>query len=74
MLRHRRAITRHTETLVHEGLVETIDVGERRTRCLRLTKYNPSYVPPAERPAVVEAPEEGLHTMDDESLGGSLSV
>jgi hypothetical protein len=59
---------------VHEGLIEIIEVGERRTRCLRLTKYNPDYVPPAERPKVFEVPEDGLHTMDDGTLRESDEV
>lgn len=42
-LRHRRAVPRHIDSLVLNGVVERLDVGEKQTRCLRLTKYNPDF-------------------------------
>lgn len=39
--RHRRAVWRHIEAMVLDGIVERVDVGEKEIRCLRLTKYNP---------------------------------
>nr|XP_018264916.1 uncharacterized protein I303_03097 [Kwoniella dejecticola CBS 10117]OBR87074.1 hypothetical protein I303_03097 [Kwoniella dejecticola CBS 10117] len=41
VMRHRRAVRRHIDSLVIDGLIERLEVGEARTSCIRLSKYNP---------------------------------
>ncbi|WVR05664.1 hypothetical protein IAU60_002686 [Kwoniella sp. DSM 27419] len=38
-MRHRRAVKKVIETLIFEGIVERLAVGESKTDCIRLTKY-----------------------------------
>ncbi|BEJ18080.1 hypothetical protein CspHIS471_0703570 [Cutaneotrichosporon sp. HIS471] len=45
--RHRRQLQRHIALMVDEGVVEYVDIGNALRACLRLTKFNPDYVPPA---------------------------
>lgn len=52
-------------------MIEVIEVGEKRIRCLRLTKYNPDYVPRTENAKIEEVDDDGLHTIDDSTLGES---
>lgn len=44
-VRHRRQLQRHITTLIEDGVVEYVDIGTSARACLRLTKYNPDYVP-----------------------------
>lgn len=44
--RHRRQLQRHIATMVDDGIVEYVDIGSALRACLRLTKYNPDFVPP----------------------------
>ncbi|OCF33220.1 hypothetical protein I316_04961 [Kwoniella heveanensis BCC8398] len=55
--RHRRAVNRQIETLVYEGLVERLSVGEKAISCIRLVKYNPDYT--------AETPTEPVGTNED---------
>ncbi|WWC87968.1 uncharacterized protein L201_002870 [Kwoniella dendrophila CBS 6074] len=41
VMRHRRAVVRHIDSLVMDGSIERVFVGEAKTSCIRLTKYNP---------------------------------
>lgn len=45
--RHRRQLQRHIAQMIDEGIVEYVDIGSALRACLRLTKHNPDYVPPA---------------------------
>jgi hypothetical protein len=74
VLRHRRAVARHVDALQHAGILEIIEVGERRVRCLRLTKYNPDYMPTTETAKIEEVDEDGLHSTDDSTLGEFMSL
>lgn len=60
LTRHRRQLQRHIATLVQEGIVEYVDVGNAQRACLRLTKYNPNYKPKekAEIPEDIEEVNE----------------
>nr|XP_019011884.1 uncharacterized protein I206_02720 [Kwoniella pini CBS 10737]OCF50665.1 hypothetical protein I206_02720 [Kwoniella pini CBS 10737] len=56
VMRHRRAVKRHIDGLVIDGLVERLEVGEAKTSCIRLTKYNPELSHKAEIQDIGEAP------------------
>ena len=43
--KHRRAVRRHIDTLVSNGVIQRLDVGERKIRCLRLAKYDSDLQP-----------------------------
>jgi hypothetical protein len=67
-LRHRRAVPRVVRALIESGQVEYVEVGEKRIRCLRLTKYNPDHVPRS-RPG--DASKDTRHHHDLGQLGKS---
>lgn len=58
LTRHRRQLQRHIRAWVREGIVEYVDIGTAKRACLRLTKYNPDYVPPSSGPATLSEIEE----------------
>lgn len=43
------------------GVVERIEVGSKRVECLRLTKFNPDYVPRTEKAVAVEEELQVVH-------------
>jgi hypothetical protein len=67
-MRHRRALLRHVDALCREGVIEKLDLGAKRVRVLRLTKYNSEYIAPApERLVEVESgltPTAVVHASD----------
>nr|XP_019050604.1 hypothetical protein I302_01041 [Kwoniella bestiolae CBS 10118]OCF29534.1 hypothetical protein I302_01041 [Kwoniella bestiolae CBS 10118] len=58
VMRHRRAVKRHIDGLVIDGLVERVFVGESRTSCIRLSKFNPEKVAESVQPEGPENIEE----------------
>jgi hypothetical protein len=67
VLRHRRAMRRHVEALCRDGLVERLDLGDRLTSVLRLTKYNPDYV---HHPMLGEATPEPSFSQEVQRIKG----
>ena len=59
--RHNRALHRHISSLVKEGTIERLEVGDARVRCIRLTKYNSQTIPRArireELPVTTRSPK-----------------
>ena len=72
-MRHRRAMSRHIDTLIMDGILESIEVGEKRTKCLRLTKHNPDFLPTerqsVRKSALVPDEEQSWEVLDSEVLG-----
>lgn len=56
--RHRRQLQRHIAVMVDEGIVEYVDIGSALRACLRLTKYNPDFVPPTAQDGEVQEVDE----------------
>ena len=53
--RHKRAFSKHVDSLIFSGVVEKVLVGELKTGCLRLAKYNPDYVASQAGPSTLAA-------------------
>ncbi|GMK60020.1 hypothetical protein CspeluHIS016_0902370 [Cutaneotrichosporon spelunceum] len=62
--RHRRQLQRHIAQMVDEGIVEYVDIGNTLRACLRLTKYNPDYVPPVKAEEVEVMEEVPMSPVD----------
>lgn len=65
-LRHRRAVPRALRRMIVDDIVEYVEVGENKVKCLRLTKYNPDFVP---RPKPVIEGESAPILHDVDQLG-----
>ncbi|WWC96759.1 hypothetical protein V866_003632 [Kwoniella sp. B9012] len=69
VMRHRRAVKRHIDGLVLDGLVERLYIGESRISCIRLSKFNPEPVAETAEPAKIAADadaeeSERVHDLD----------
>lgn len=63
-LRHRRAVPRAMRRLILDDLVEYVEVGENKVKCLRLTKHNPDHKPRA-RPVIESDSAPITHVVED---------
>ena len=71
-LRHRRSVPRAVRALIESGQVEYVDVGEKKIRCIRLTKYNPDRKPRVK--PVETAAEASAGLQDLRQLGTALPI
>lgn len=50
--------------MILDDIVEYVEVGENKVKCLRLTKYNPDFVPRV-KPTVPDNVSAVVHTLED---------
>lgn len=55
--------------MIVEDIVEYVEVGDNRVKCLRLTKYNPDFVP---RPKISAEADDAPVLQDIDELGRDL--
>lgn len=72
-VRQRRAVAKQVTILSNAGVLDVLAVGESHTRCLRLKKHDPDYLPPVQS-AEEDAPtaEATLETLDDDAIRESV--